>query len=66
MFKLEHSVKDQRKLTNALPTLEEIQDIQEEKKDDYILNKILRNNFRSEKKVGWSHDFWADLLSYLE
>lgn len=51
MFKLEHNVKDQRKLTSALPTLEEIQDIQEEKKDDYILNKILRKNFRTEKQA---------------
>lgn len=51
MFKLEHNVKDQRKLMSALPTLEEIQDIQEEKKDDYLLNKALRKRFRETKKV---------------
>lgn len=62
MFKLEHNVKDQRKLTNALPTLEEIQDIQEEKKDDYILNKILRRNFRNQKKVGSGYSTSASLM----
>nr|XP_039264980.1 coiled-coil domain-containing protein 130-like [Styela clava] len=50
MFKLEHNVKDQKKLINAIPTLGEIQDIQEEKKDDYILNKVLRKKFRDKKK----------------
>uniref|UniRef100_F6ZD00 Probable splicing factor YJU2B n=1 Tax=Ciona intestinalis TaxID=7719 RepID=F6ZD00_CIOIN len=50
MFKLEHGVKDKRKLESVIPSLSELQDFQEEKKDDYLLNKALRNKFRSEKK----------------
>ena len=50
MFKLEHAVKDKQKLHTVIPTLNEIQDIQEEKRDDYLLNKALRKTFRERKK----------------
>jgi len=51
MFKLEHQVKDKKKLETVVPTLEEIQELQEEKRDDYLLNKALRKTFRDQKKV---------------
>nr|CAB3228147.1 coiled-coil domain-containing protein 130 [Phallusia mammillata] len=50
MYKLEHQAQDKKKLEHVVPTLEEIQDIQEEKRDDYLLNKALRKSFREEKK----------------
>lgn len=51
MYKLEHGVNDKKKLDKEIPTLYEIQDLQDEKRDDYLLNKALRNNFRAEKKA---------------
>lgn len=50
MFKLEHGKKDESKLKKSLPTLNEIQSLQDEKKDDYLMNKALRKIFRDEKK----------------
>jgi len=50
MYKLEHGVKDKQKLHTVIPTLNEIRDIQDEKKDDYLLNKALRKTFREQKK----------------
>jgi len=50
MFKLEHGKSDESKLKKSLPTLNDIQSIQEEKKDDYLMNKALRKIFRDEKK----------------
>ena len=50
MYKLEHGVKDKQKLQTVIPTLNEIRDIQQEKRDDYLLNKALRKTFREQKK----------------
>ena len=50
MFKLEHTVKDKKKLHTVIPTLNEIQDLQEDKRDDYLLNKALRKTFREQKR----------------
>ena len=50
MFKLEHGKSDESKLKKSLPTLNDIQSIQMEKKDDYLMNKALRKIFRDEKK----------------
>ena len=50
MYKLEHGVKDKQKLKSVIPTLTEIKDIQQEKRDDYLLNKALRKTFREQKK----------------
>ena len=50
MYKLEHAVKDKEKLQTVIPTLSEIQELQDDKKDDYLLNKALRRRFRDQKK----------------
>ncbi|XP_077981300.1 coiled-coil domain-containing protein 130 homolog [Glandiceps talaboti] len=50
MFKLEHGVEDKKKSETIIPTLSEIEDLQSDWKDDYMLNKMLRSKFRHEKK----------------
>ncbi|XP_038048334.1 coiled-coil domain-containing protein 130-like [Patiria miniata] len=49
MFKLEHGVDDTKKLKAVAPTLHELQQTQTGWKDDFDLNKMLRNKFREEK-----------------
>ncbi|XP_053158566.1 probable splicing factor YJU2B [Hemicordylus capensis] len=51
MYRLEHGSKDQSKLQQALPTLQNIQEAQSAWKDDFALNSRLRQKFREEKKV---------------
>jgi coiled-coil domain-containing protein 130 len=50
MFKLEHGVKDVGKLKSVSPALANLEGLQERWKDDYLTNKILRNQFRAKKK----------------
>ena len=50
MFKLEHSDQDASKLKKAIPVLDQLQDHRERWKDDYISNRILRDQFRASKK----------------
>ncbi|XP_043550988.1 coiled-coil domain-containing protein 130 homolog [Chiloscyllium plagiosum] len=51
MYKLEHGVSDQEKLKIAIPTLSDIQEMQNAWKDDFAMNSMLRKKFRDEKKV---------------
>lgn len=50
MFKLEHSVQDEEKVTEETPRLDLLQNLQDEKKDDFAINQLLRKRFREEKK----------------
>merc|ERR1719312_282582 len=50
MYKLEHVSTDTGKATDAAPRLNEISDIQDRVKDDYLANRILRDKFRRRKK----------------
>ena len=46
MYRLEHGSDDKNKLKNAIPGIKQIQALQMEKKDDYLLNKLARRKFR--------------------
>ena len=46
MYMLEHGVDDKAKVTAAIPGISQIQELQTAWKDDYSLNKQLRNKFR--------------------
>ena len=46
MYKLEHGVEDTKKLKSVIPTLSQIEDMQDAWRDDYMQNKMLRNRFR--------------------
>ncbi len=46
MYRLEHGSDDKNKLKNAIPGIKQIQALQMEKKDDYLLNKLARQKFR--------------------
>merc|ERR550519_173441 len=50
MFKLEHGSKDTGKAKDAAPRLATITSIQDRTKDDYLANRILRDQFRAKKK----------------
>lgn len=50
MFGLEHNVNDKIKQKNILPSLQKLEESKEVWKDDYILNKTLRQQFRVKKK----------------
>lgn len=50
MFKLEHGEEDLAKKTDAKPRLQKLTHIQDRVKDDYLANRILRDQFRSKKK----------------
>ncbi|KAI0230604.1 coiled-coil domain containing 130 [Lamellibrachia satsuma] len=51
MYMLEHGVDDKAKIKAALPGIAQIEQLQTAWKDDYSLNKQLRNTFRAEKKA---------------
>ncbi|KAL3869786.1 hypothetical protein ACJMK2_042423 [Sinanodonta woodiana] len=51
MFKLEHGTDDQQKGKAVIMGLSQIEYRRSEWKDDYLLNKLARNKFRSEKKA---------------
>ncbi|CAH1775350.1 unnamed protein product [Owenia fusiformis] len=51
MFKLEHGETDKVKHKKSLPNLGELASIQDQYRDDYMLNKLARNKFRGEKKA---------------
>ena len=51
MFKLEHLAEDKNKLLRLVPTLERLEDFQEDRwKDDYASNQSLRKAFRIKRK----------------
>jgi len=50
MFKLEHGVEDKQKSKEALPTLEQLKEVQSIWSDDYAANQLLRKRFREEKQ----------------
>ncbi|XP_022101763.1 coiled-coil domain-containing protein 130-like [Acanthaster planci] len=49
MFKLEHGTDDTKKLEAVAPTLHELEQTQTTWKDDFELNRMLRQKFRKEK-----------------
>merc|ERR1719516_357526 len=50
MYKLEHQTKDKDKSSDAAPRIGRISQIQDRVKDDYLANRILRDQFRAKKK----------------
>ena len=46
MYRLEHGSDDKNKLKSAIPGIKQIQALQMDKKDDYLLNKLARRKFR--------------------
>ncbi|PRD34508.1 UNVERIFIED_CONTAM: Coiled-coil domain-containing protein [Trichonephila clavipes] len=50
MFCLEHNVNDKIKQKTILPSLQKLEESKEIWKDDYLLNKALRQQFREKKK----------------
>jgi coiled-coil domain-containing protein 130 len=46
MYRLEHGVKDEQKAKESVPQIEQLQKLQEGKKDDFALNQMLRKRFR--------------------
>ncbi|GIY27958.1 coiled-coil domain-containing protein 130 [Caerostris extrusa] len=50
MFCLEHSVNDKVKQKTILPSLLKLEESKEKWKEDYLLNKTLRQQFREKKK----------------
>lgn len=46
MFKMEHGVEDKNKSKKAMPGISQLTAVREQWKDDYELNKIIRNQFR--------------------
>ena len=50
MFKLEHDKKDKDKSTDAAPRISQLSQIQDRVKDDWLANKMLRDQFRAKKK----------------
>ncbi|XP_050402934.1 probable splicing factor YJU2B isoform X1 [Patella vulgata] len=49
MFKLEHGSDDKQKGEKAVMTIYQLEDRKESYKEDYLLNKLARNKFRTEK-----------------
>jgi len=50
MFKLEHGEKDSAKSKQAAPIIDRLQDHRDRWKDDYSANRLLRDQFRAQKK----------------
>ena len=50
MFKLEHENKDKDKSGDAAPRISQLSQIQDRVKDDWLANKVLRDQFRAKKK----------------
>ena len=50
MFKLEHERKDKDKSSDSAPRINELSQIQDRVKDDWLANKMLRDQFRARKK----------------
>lgn len=51
MFRLEHNVEDKVKQKTAAPSVAQLEELQERWKDDYVMNKVLRQKFRETKKA---------------
>ena len=50
MYKLEHEKKDVEKSSEAGPRISQLSQIQDRVKDDWLANKMLRDQFRAKKK----------------
>eukprot|EP00092_Neocalanus_flemingeri_P042773 GFUD01046909.1.p1 GENE.GFUD01046909.1~~GFUD01046909.1.p1 ORF type:complete len:319 (+),score=139.17 GFUD01046909.1:88-957(+) len=50
MYKLEHQTTDKDKSADAAPRIHHISQIQDRVKDDYLANRVLRDQFRAKKK----------------
>merc|ERR1719186_147440 len=50
MYKLEHQTTDKDKSADAAPRIGRISQIQDRVKDDYLANRVLRDQFRAKKK----------------
>lgn len=50
MYRLEHGVEDKAKQKSIRPSLIQLEEYKEKWKDDYMLNKLLRQQFREKKK----------------
>merc|ERR1719192_18020 len=50
MFKLEHERKDKDKQTDSAPRLGQLSQLQDRVKDDWLANRMLRDQFRARKK----------------
>merc|ERR1719397_1454156 len=50
MYKLEHGSKDKDKSTDAAPRLGKLAQIQDRVKDDYLANRLLRDQFRAKRR----------------
>ncbi|KFM71934.1 Coiled-coil domain-containing protein 130-like protein, partial [Stegodyphus mimosarum] len=50
MFRLEHGVADKAKQKTLAPSIVQLEEYKEKWKDDYMLNKALRQKFRESKK----------------
>ena len=46
MYRLEHGVEDKTKQKSIIPSLIQLEEYKEKWKDDYMLNKALRQQFR--------------------
>ncbi len=51
MFKLEHGEKDVSKAKDAAPRIKKLTAIQDRVKDDYLANRILRDDMRAKRKA---------------
>jgi len=50
MYKLEHEKTDKDKSSDAAPRINQLSNIQDRVKDDWLANRILRDQFRAKKK----------------
>ena len=50
MYKLEHEKGDKDKSTDAAPRINQLSNIQDRVKDDWLANRFLRDQFRARKK----------------
>lgn len=46
MYRLEHGVEDKAKQKSIMPSIVQLEEYKEKWKDDYMLNKALRQQFR--------------------
>jgi coiled-coil domain-containing protein 130 len=62
MFKLEHGEADVEKKKDAGPRMKDLAEIQDRVKDDYLANRILRDDFRVKKKADKAQKALDDAL----
>jgi len=62
MFKLEHGDADKEKKKDAEPRIRDLAEIQDRVRDDYLANRILRDDFRVKKKADKAQKVVDDAL----